>query len=291
MVLYARQGFRKFSSWAGMFSEFHSVLGALVYGEAHGAAGVRVDFRSALYVDPDRGRNWWTYFFQDAVMRIQPDAAGDEVHLNRAIAKYGRHGGFCDVVNGTTPYLYPMTFGIGRQDLHRLLTRYVHVQPDLQDEVARFIRASFEHGAYVVGVHYRGTDATRYSVAGPLADYRTQRVPYRAYADEARRALDAAGPRAYQVLVATDEIDFLDFMRREFPNRVLCYEGSPRVPAGGVAIHFDSTLPVSNYLKGKSALVDCLLLAATNYLVKGRSNVSDASLAFNPLLPYSFCLR
>jgi hypothetical protein len=37
--------------------------------------------------------------------------------------------------------------------------------------------------------------------------------------------------------------------------------------------------------------VDCLRLAATDYLVKGRSNLSDASLAFNPRLPYSFCLR
>ena len=41
MVLYARQGFRRLSAWAGMFSEFHSVLGALAYAEAHGAAGVR----------------------------------------------------------------------------------------------------------------------------------------------------------------------------------------------------------------------------------------------------------
>ena len=42
---------------------------------------------------------------------------------------------------------------------------------------------------------------------------------------------------------------------------------------------------------GASALVDCLRLAATDYLVKGRSNLSDASLAFNPRLPYSFALR
>ena len=53
-------------------------------------------------------------------------------------------------------------------------------------------------------------------------------------------------------------------------------------------MHLDRALAVSNYQKGASALVDCLLLAATHYLVKGRSNLSDASLAFNPDLPYSF---
>ena len=40
------------------------MLGALVYAEAHDAAGVRVDFRSPLYDEPDRGPNWWTYFFE-----------------------------------------------------------------------------------------------------------------------------------------------------------------------------------------------------------------------------------
>jgi len=38
-----------------------------------------------------------------------------------------------------------------------------------------------------------------------------------------------------------------------------------------------------------AALVDSLVLARTSYLVKGRSNLSDASLVFNPALPYSFC--
>ena len=55
MVLHSRRTFPKVtrnglrSDFHGLFSEFHSVLGALVYAETHGAAGVRVDFRSPLY--------------------------------------------------------------------------------------------------------------------------------------------------------------------------------------------------------------------------------------------------
>jgi len=83
LVLYARRGFPKLSSWAGMFSEFHSVLGALAYAEMRGAAGVRVDFRSALYVDPERGPNWWTYFFTRADMAVRsspsPAARGERL--------------------------------------------------------------------------------------------------------------------------------------------------------------------------------------------------------------------
>jgi hypothetical protein len=359
LVIYARRGFPKLSSWAGMFSEFHSVLGALAYAEMRGAAGVRVDFRSALYVDPERGPNWWTHFFTRAEMAVRPSpslaargeslaafdgrcvpapphragkrAAGTpaagcvappsntpgilgrralpsgrlarlgatpdfhhglpgELHLNRVVAKYGRHGGFCDLVNGVTPYLYPMTWGVSRSELHRLVTTHIDVRPEIRDEVDRIVAASFEPGAYIVGVHYRGTDST-HGLAGSLVDHRTYRIPYSAYADEVRRVLAVAAPRRCQVLVATDETEFLDFMRRELGDRVLCLEDAPRVRAGGAAIHFDDALQVSNYQKGKSGLVDCLLLAATSYLVKGRSNLSDASLAFNPRLPYSFCVR
>jgi hypothetical protein len=295
MVLYSRRTFPKptwrglHSEFHGVFSEFHSVLGALAYGEARGAAGVRVDFRSPLYTEPDRGPNWWSYFFDDAVMRLPGGAdGGGEVHLDRAIAKYGRYGGFSDVVSGATPYLYPMTYGISRAELHRLIATHVRVRPEIQDEVARFIAARFEPGAFVVGVHYRGTDAT-HNWTGAFTHYRRRPAPYGLYVDEVRAVLEAAAPGSYRIFVATDEIEFLECMQRECGDRVIQFEGSPRVRANSQAVHLDRTLPVSNYQKGKSALIDCLLFAATDYLVKGRSNLSDASLAFNPQLPYSFC--
>jgi hypothetical protein len=291
MVLYARRGLRRKTAWAGMFSEFHAVLGALAYAERRGAAGVRVDFRSALYVDPARGPNWWTYFFSRAEMPLRCGPAAGEVHLTKPLSKYGRYGGFCDVVNGATPYLYPMTYGVSRAELHRLLRTHVHVRTEMLGEVDRIVANAFTPGAFVVGVHYRGTDST-HSLFGLVNDYRTGRVPYEVYADEVRHVIDRAAPSDVRVLVATDEVDFLEFMRREFGDaRIVCLADAPRVRAGGAAVHFDRTLPVSNYDKGKAGVIDCLLLSATNYLIKGRSNLSDASLIFNPRLPYSLCLR
>jgi hypothetical protein len=296
IVLHARRTFPKVtrhgmrSDFHGLFSEFHSVLGALAYAEAHGSLGVRVDFRSPLYSERDRGPNWWTYFFDSGSMCVHPgeSAGGGDVHLNGIATQYGRYGGFSDVVGGPLAYLYPMTYGVSRAALHRLLAAYVHVRQEIVDEVAQFIAAQFEPGAYVVGVHYRGTDST-HGWTGVATHYRRLRVPYRAYADEIQRVLDAAAPRAYRVFVATDEIDFLEYMRRAFGPRVIYLDESPRVGAHAQAVHLDRALPVSNYQKGKSAVIDCLILAATSYLVKGRSNLSDASLAFNPQLAYSFC--
>ena len=290
LVLHARQAFLRRSAWAGFFSEFHSVLGALAYAERCGAAGVRVDFRSPLYLDPARGPNWWTYYFERDNMPLPGRTSAGDVQLDGAFAKYGRHGGFCDEVNGATPYLYPMTYGIARDDLHRLLRAHVRVRGEILADAERRVAASFEPGAFVVGVHYRGTDST-HGPLGRLFDYRSFRVPYESYADEVQAALDARSPRAYQIAIATDEAPFIAFMRQRFGDRIVYVEGAPRASAGGKAIHLDDSLPVSNYEKGRSALVDALLLASTHYLVKGRSNVSDASLVFNPRLPYSFCVH
>jgi hypothetical protein len=295
IVLESRRTFPKVaagrfrSEFHGLFSEFHSVLGALAYGGAHGAAGVRVDFRSLLYVDPGRDANWWTSFFERATMPLDASASGvtSEVRLDGIVTKYGRYGGFSDVVQGETAYLYPMTYGLDRAALHRLIDAHIVVRQEIRDEAQKVMAALFEPDVLVVGVHYRGTDAT-HRRTGWLTHYRTTPVAYRVYADEVRRVLEAAAPRAFQVFVATDEIECLEFMRREFAGRVIHVEQAPRVRSGGQAVHLDRTLAVSNYQKGCSAIVDCLLLAACGYLVKGRSNLSDASLAFNPRLPYSF---
>jgi hypothetical protein len=281
------------SPFHGLFSEFHSVLGALSYAETNGAIGVRVDFDSPLYLDAGQGSNWWTAFFERDTMYIdgstgtREHSAGAEVRLDSRVRRIGRYGGFSDVVQGETPYLYPMTFGLSRAELHRLVVQYVRLRPEILEASRLLIAGCVDTNAYTVGVHYRGTDAT-WGWSGRLTHYRTAPVPYTAYAGEVRRVIDAAGPRRVQLFVATDEIDFLAFMRAEFGDAVVTSEDSPRVRAGSNAIHLDSSLGVSNYLKGRSVLVDCLTLAATDYLVKGRSNVSDAALIFNPALPYSF---
>src|SRR5258705_2030890 len=124
------------SEFHGLFSEFHSVLGALVYAGAHGAVGVRVDFRSPLYVDAGSGANWWSSFFERTTMPLAPtasDAAG-EVRLGRVGAKYGRYGGFSDLVQGETAYLYPITYGIDRGTLHDLIEAHIVVRQEIRDE-------------------------------------------------------------------------------------------------------------------------------------------------------------
>ena len=188
MVLYSRRTFPRLSSngvrsdFHGLFSEFHSVLGALAYGQAHGAAAVRVEFRSPLYAEPDRDPNWWTYYFETAEMPLvaqkatpqdfspaappvvaqdfSPAPRRSDVHLNGIVTKFGRYGGFSDIVGGPLAYLYPMAYGIDRPILNRLVTAHIRVRSDIVEEAARVVSERYHPVAFVVGVHYRRTDAT-----------------------------------------------------------------------------------------------------------------------------------
>ncbi|HYM26338.1 MAG TPA: hypothetical protein VEU08_24140, partial [Vicinamibacterales bacterium] len=271
----------------GLFSEFHSVLGALHYAREHGAAGVRVNFASPLYMSPDRGPNWWRYFFErDSMLFDGADAQqAEEVVLDRVVTKYGRYGGFSDVVQGVTPYFYPVTFGLDRGTLHEYVGRFAKVNACIRERAAALVHSLFEPKAFLVGVNYRGTDAVIRKWMGVIRHYRTKPVPYEEYADEVRRVLERHAPAAFQVFVATDESRFLGFMRRSFPDRVVAID-APRAGDDGNAVHLDRSIPP--LLKGESAMLDALLLARCNYLIKGRSNLSDAALVFNPALPYSF---
>ena len=173
--------------------------------------------------------------------------SAEEVHLTQAVAKYGRYSGFSDIVSGATPYLYPMTYGISRTGLHRLASSYIRIRQEILDGVGRFIAARFATGAYVVGVHYRGTDAT-HNWRGAFTHYPC-RCPRRTWTSAAR---DRNLRREYQVFVVTDN-RVPDAMYRAFGDRGSVQ--SPRTRAAQ-AVHLDRGLGVSNYQKGRSALVD-----------------------------------
>lgn len=297
MVLYCRsampfsgsahaQGGRSgMSRWAGMFSEFTSVLGALRYAELHGAAGVRVHFTSDMYAD-EEGDNWWAYFFQP-VMLVRPTTAHvPEVHFNGWLAKYGRFGGFGSFVYGgddTRPW-YPAKSPIPRAEVHRLLTQRIRVLPHVREVVDKFRSQRLAEVDYVIAVHYRGTD-TRFH-------YPFFSIPYELMLAEVQRVLDQVRPATYRVFVATDETEFLEWVTNHPVHgpHVVYYEGSPRVRRDEDAVHFNEKATRSKYQKGESAIVDCLLLASADYLVKTRSSISDTSVPWNLDMNYTFVL-
>ncbi len=64
---------------------------------------------------------------------------------------------------------------------------------------------------------------------------------------------------------------------------------APRNHVNGNALHF-SDVGTSRRARGLSAIQDMLLLSYASYLIKTRSSISDTSVVWNPLLPYTYVI-
>jgi hypothetical protein len=77
------------------------------------------------------------------------------------------------------------------------------------------------------------------------------------------------------------------WLERRYPGRVRVWAESPRLSRDDAAATEGGTHKSGRfgaYQKGESAVVDCLLLARSQHLVKNRSGLSQISLMFNPAL-------
>lgn len=240
---------------SGLFTEFLAVVGALSHYERRPAiySGLRVDYQEdGLYFDPASGPNWWQYYFE-------PITIGTAGHAT---------------VTTIDPHLHDLltyhAAAMSRVAAHDLISRHVRVRPRLAGKLDAFVAEHFA-GAYPIGVHYRGTD--KYEEAPPVA--------YEEMAAAVRTAAAGAGADPWRVFVATDDQRFLDFMIQHFPDQLL-YRPMFRSKDGRP---IDVTNDDTNYQKGEDAVVDCLLLARTRFLIRTASNLSLCSAFFNPEVP------
>jgi hypothetical protein len=154
-------------------------------------------------------------------------------------------------------------------------------------------------------VHYRGTDtasefpyrkipyaqvADRLDVA--LAKARTAatgrregRVKASGVEEASAQRVDGSPLDDVRIFVATDEAPFLRYMQARYGDAVVFNPESPMLePSEYDASEglIDAALPISNFERGRTALVDAMLLALCEYIIKTRSNVSDFSAVLNP---------
>lgn len=239
---------------SGLFSEFAAVLGLLDHYERWQRlyAGVRVRFAGGLYLDPPFGDNWWEYYFEpvdivtrDGVPRVV-DRHYHDLCANRVERTMSRDRGAA------------------------LVERYIALKPDVRLIVDRYI-ADHWLSAYVIGVHYRGTDK---AIDAP-------RVPYEQVESVVRDAMRASPMEECKIFLASDEQTFVHHMRDRFPNQLL-FRDMFRSTDGRPT---DVVNADGNRQKGLDAVVDCLLLSKTHFLVRTASNLSLCSTLFNRRLP------
>lgn len=272
----------------GLFSEFFAVLGALRYAEEHRAAGVRVWFDSPLYRDPAQGPNWWGYFFAERMPLAPTAAVAREVHCDG----WHRFGPYAWNESWTARSMpgnsgarpYPLDSATDVREAARLTARHIRVLPRWTDAVETLWREHVAPGEFSIGLHFRGTDK-----AGFFPD---QIPPFSAYAREIDRVLARHRPAAWKLFVATDQAEFAAWAQATYGERVFL-QPIPRARADdarAVQLGLHKDPQHASAPKGGAAVIDCLALARCDHLIKSRSSLSDASIAFNASLPWTLLI-
>lgn len=241
----------------GMFAEFASVLGGLDLYERGSFSGIEVNFNTGHYLDLDYGSNWWNYYF-DSI------SIGD-VHASR--------------VNCTLDLYLQLAhvgFALSRQRAFELIERYIHVRPEIAEEVDAFVKAQFQK-YFVIGIHFRGTDK--------ILEY--PRMSYK-QAYEGLKKVIGGFPKSQldyvRVYVASDEQLFVEYLKERIPN-LLIYNNFVRSNDTKTPLHYDNNFYSSQYQCGREALVDVLLLSRCQVLLRPNTSCfSWAATLFNPNL-------
>ena len=233
----------------GMFAAANLIMGYIdLYenGKLPDCEGLYVDFGfDGLYYDSMHGSNWWEYFFE-------PISIGKGYSMSYDPSWE----------EGCTAFRAKSA--LPRDRSVALANQYVRIKPHIQQKVDAFAVSHF-NGLYTIGVHYRGTD--KFSEA-PRVDYSAVIAAVR---DRIPIGLE------WQIFVATDEASFLEKMEEAFPSHIVATYAYRSNTSEGV--HFSSHNP---YALGEEALIDALLLAKCDLLIRTSSNLSLWATYFNP---------
>ena len=227
---------------AGMFSIFLDVLALLQNYENGTFKSIKVDFaREGQYFDPSYGQNWWEYYFEP---------------INNQSSSKIKVFYYLDS--------WKIQFCNSRKYNNYLIEKYIRLKPDVHSKIESFVSLYLRGFEYIIGVHYRGTDKVTIGSEAP-------RVTYTKVAEVLKKQIDALAYKNYRIFVATDEIDFIQYLNDQFP--------------GKICVNMEAHKKCTNYLRGQNALIDCILLSKANLIIRTDSNLSLVSTFFNHQVP------
>jgi hypothetical protein len=251
-------------SHAGMFSTCLSLLGMLDRYETNPGkfSGLEIDFgTNGIYYDPNLGNNWWEYYFKP----IRHIVKEGETYYPSKLDRW--HFANCAESN-----FRGQGIKMPREVGNALFHKYFILRPEIQKSVQDFADLHFKN-KYVISVHYRGGD----KVNGALAE--ANKVSYQEMLREVESQIEKN--KNYVIFLASDEQPFIEFMRERFGSKVVATDIPRNTHHNSLHHHH----PVSPYQSGKDAIVDCMLLARGDVLIRTSSNLSLFSTYINPKMP------
>lgn len=152
--------------------------------------------------------------------------------------------------------------------LAQMYRKYFRLNEKTRNYLENNIGVLLGQRKHVLGVHLRGTDFKRQYNNHPSF------VGFQHHVELTRRLMEKYHFEA--IFVATDDLEALELMQREFGDSVLYYKDCNR-GSGDVGVHHSSNRDKGGYVLGLEVLRDAYTLSVCEALVCGLSQVSSAA--------------
>lgn len=271
----------------GLFAQVERVLNQLLLAENLGlpaivylgrkvaAAPWTCDVGENQYFDAAHGPNVWEYFFEpvSSFSMGSPTFNGRPVRLLLASAADARRHAIAVNRDAVTSYFEFKRYDASLHEIRtrvrrlgaRLVSRWVRVKPGIRATAFDLLSAWRQRSTHLLGVHLRGTDKVTHPKV-PLPRFLT---PIDAYLEAHPGAL---------IVLATDDAKYHKALTDRYGNRILS------ASSGYATANIVRDPSIPKHAKGRSALLDALLLAHTDFLLKATSSLSEFVLWYNPAL-------
>ena len=234
---------------------------------------------NTFFYDPERGENIWEYFWEPVMgvsyddlllKKANGDIGSDQIKRFKDQQIFDWHNSDPDRI--ATFWLHeepgdPIEWMRKHREIGRYyVANFINVRPEIISKADAFARERFD-GSFLFTVHIRGTD---WSYAEPTNHQR--------YFDRIRQIIADRNLDKFQVFLATDQTQFVDIFQKEFADRLVSYDSA----RGESFIAPFKLRDVPPYKKGEDVLIDILLLAKGNHLLKCAASVGEYGAWFNP---------
>lgn len=260
---------------SGMFSNVNELVQYLYMAES-GSYTFYIDWRHSCYKEDIFGKNPWEYYFEQCFSQDKSESLG-LLPVGKAIA--------CSQNNIITPRLKngqcnPLLLPKDRFLPHRLIKKYIHLKPQVNEIIDRFKKEYFNN--HVIGLHLRGLGRNH----GGAAQLRQQgggvlAVDYERFFHYIDQRLSIQTDA--KIFVCSDSQDVIDHVVDVYQDKVITYDATRSAFGEMHAQHkHNSGLSFSPYKLGLDVLIEAYLLSKTSYFVHGNSNVANYVLCLDP---------
>jgi hypothetical protein len=232
------------ASYGGFWWCVNLALHGCMIAETYGLIPV-IEYKGGLYssnkiyepLEIRESDNWWNYFFKEPgnlskeirqkVLENKKLLALTNLPKNRNRLTRRQQPYILPEISEDTTYEYVCTsfhhcYKLFRPYDRNIINKYLLLRPYVTKYIDRYwLNTGISDGVTLIGVHYRGTDKFGW---GTCSESHPIHYKYENVSKAIRTKMAEKNENTYMIYCASDESQFIEFMKKEFPNMVICHE-------------------------------------------------------------------